>query len=176
MKANLNTFPEINCEKKIKALAEAIRLLKNEQSENPTGSIIKNDLGVDCISRTEALKINELHHGEMPNCVNHQIWTELKALPSVYPVKEAEDCISRKDVLRLLNLSHIDSMTKFAFRLQIKHLLSVCPKSDKPYGKYLSIDNVMSVFDDFMCGEVDEEGTETFLEMLKDKAESEDEE
>jgi hypothetical protein len=31
----------------------------------------------------------------------------------------------------------------------------------------------MSVFDDFMCGEVDEDGTNTFLEMLKDKAESE---
>ena len=41
---------------------------------------------------------------------------------------------------------------------------------------YLSIDDVMSVFDDFMCGEVDEDGTETFLEMLKDKAESEDKE
>ena len=39
--------------------------------------------------------------------------------------------------------------------------------------KVLSIDDVMSVFDDFMCGEVDEDGTETFLEMLKDKAESE---
>lgn len=37
----------------------------------------------------------------------------------------------------------------------------------------LSIDDVMSVFDDFMCGEVDEDGTETFLEMLKDKAEIE---
>jgi hypothetical protein len=39
---------------------------------------------------------------------------------------------------------------------------------------YIPIDDVMSVFDDFMCGEVDEEGTETFLEMLKDKAESEE--
>lgn len=43
----------------------------------------------------------------------------------------------------------------------------------EPKTGYLSIDDVMSVFDDFMCGEVDEEGTETFLEMLKDKAESE---
>lgn len=40
--------------------------------------------------------------------------------------------------------------------------------------KYLSIENVMSVFDDFMCGEVDEDDRYTFLEMLKDKAESED--
>ena len=38
---------------------------------------------------------------------------------------------------------------------------------------YISIADVMSVFDDFMCGEVDEDGTATFLEMLKDKAESE---
>ena len=43
----------------------------------------------------------------------------------------------------------------------------------EPKTGYLSIDDVMSVFDDFMCGEVDEEGTETFLEMLKDKSESE---
>jgi hypothetical protein len=43
----------------------------------------------------------------------------------------------------------------------------------EPRKGYLSIDDVMSVFEDFMCGEVDEEGTETFLEMLKDKAESE---
>lgn len=41
-------------------------------------------------------------------------------------------------------------------------------------GECISIDDVMSVFDDFMCGEVDEEGRATFLEMLKDKAESED--
>ena len=43
----------------------------------------------------------------------------------------------------------------------------------EPKTGYLSIDDVMSVFNDFMCGEVDEDGTETFLEMLKDKAESE---
>ena len=43
----------------------------------------------------------------------------------------------------------------------------------EPKTGYISIDDVMSVFDDFMCGEVDEDGTDTFLEMLKDKAESE---
>lgn len=43
----------------------------------------------------------------------------------------------------------------------------------EPKTGYISIDDVMSVFDDFMCGEVDEEGTEIFLEMLKDKAETE---
>lgn len=50
-------------------------------------------------------------------------------------------------------------------------LPSVTPQKSKT--GYLSIDDVMSVFDDFMRGDADEEGTETFLEMLKDKAESE---
>ena len=36
---------------------------------------------------------------------------------------------------------------------------------------YISIDDVMSVFGDFMRGDIDENDTETFLEMLKDKAE-----
>jgi len=44
----------------------------------------------------------------------------------------------------------------------------------EPKTVYISVDDVMSVFDDFMCGEVDEDGMNTFLEMLKDKAESED--
>ena len=43
----------------------------------------------------------------------------------------------------------------------------------EPRKGYLSIDDVMSVFDDFMCGEVDEDGKEIFLEMLIDKSESE---
>ena len=47
-------------------------------------------------------------------------------------------------------------------------------ETQDPRKGYLSIDDVMSVFDDFMCGEVDEEGIETFWEMLKDKAESEE--
>lgn len=46
-------------------------------------------------------------------------------------------------------------------------------KSQEPKTGHISIDDVMSVFDDFMCGEVDEDGMDTFLEMLKDKAESE---
>ena len=47
------------------------------------------------------------------------------------------------------------------------------PVAPQPKTGYISIDDVMSVFDDFMCGEVDEDGTDTFLKMLKDKAESE---
>jgi len=40
----------------------------------------------------------------------------------------------------------------------------------EPRKGYLSIDDVMEVFDDFMCGEVDEDGIDTFVEMLRDKA------
>lgn len=43
----------------------------------------------------------------------------------------------------------------------------------KPKTGHISIDDAMSVFDDFMRGDADEEDAETFLEMLKDKAESE---
>jgi len=39
----------------------------------------------DCISRQAVLDINEHHHGQMPNHVNHEIWNEIKALPSVTP-------------------------------------------------------------------------------------------
>ena len=60
----------------------------------------------------------------------------------------------------------------FVEMIERKNVPSVAPQ--KPKTGYISIDDVMSVFDDFMCGEVDEEGTETFWEMLKDKAESEE--
>jgi len=52
----------------------------------------------------------------------------------------------------------------------IKERIKAIPSAEPKTG-YISIDDVMSVFDDYMCGEVDEEGTDTFLEMLRDKAE-----
>ena len=45
----------------------------------------KPEICEDCIPRKAALRINELHHGQMPNHINHQIWKELKAVPSVLP-------------------------------------------------------------------------------------------
>ena len=39
----------------------------------------------DCVSRKAVLDINEHHHGQMPNHVNHEIWKEIKALPPVNP-------------------------------------------------------------------------------------------
>lgn len=59
----------------------------------------------------------------------------------------------------------------FVEMIERKNVPSVAPQNPKT--GYISIDDVMSVFDDFMRGDADEEDAETFLEMLKDKAESE---
>lgn len=89
-----------------------------------------------------------------------------------------EDAISRQAAIDALN----DLYYKVGFYEKdgvaksqevVNDLPSVQPE---PKTGYISIADVMSVFDDFMCGEVDEDGTETFLEMLKDKAESGDKE
>ena len=88
IKVSLNNFPEISNSKKIKALGEAIRLLKNEQPELPTGSTAKNDLGVDCISREDALMCltgmfenREYEPSELIKIFARRI----KTLPSVTP-------------------------------------------------------------------------------------------
>lgn len=39
----------------------------------------------DAVSRKAVLDINESHHGQMPNHINHQIWQEIKDLPPVTP-------------------------------------------------------------------------------------------
>jgi len=36
---------------------------------------------------------------------------------------------------------------------------------------YISIADAMSAFDDFMCNDIEHEGQEVFLELLKDRAE-----
>ena len=46
----------------------------------------------DAISRQAVLDINEHHHGQMPNHVNHEIWKEIKALPSVSPQQKMGRC------------------------------------------------------------------------------------
>ncbi len=62
----------------------------------------------------------------------------------------------------------------YAIETAMKSLALPSVTPQKPKTGYLSIDDAMSVFDDFMCGDADEDSTETFLKMLKDKAESED--
>ena len=58
----------------------------------------------------------------------------------------------------------------FVEMIERKNVPSVTPQ--EPKTGYISIDDVMSVFDDFMRGDADAEDAETFLEMLKDKAEA----
>lgn len=47
----------------------------------------------DCVSRQAVLKINENHHGKMPNHINFEIWNEIKALPPVLPKREQGEWI-----------------------------------------------------------------------------------
>ena len=51
----------------------------------------------DCISREAVLKLNKSHHGQMSNEINHQIWKEIKALPSVQLVRKKGDWIEKDD-------------------------------------------------------------------------------
>ena len=88
--------------------------------------------------------------------------------------EHCEDGISRQAVLDAIEKNCIweneYNLTSSRIKSAVEKLPSVQPEPKKGY---ISIADVMSVFDDFMCGEVNEDGTETFLEMLKDKAESE---
>lgn len=67
----------------------------------------------------------------------------------------------------------VDTKEKLHEKLTEVCNLAIKALEQEPKKGYISINDVMSVFDDFMCGEVDENGMETFLEMLKDKVESE---
>ena len=61
-----------NVDKMKESVDMAIKALEQEPCE-------------DAISRQAVLDINENHHGQMPNHINHQIWQEIKDLPSVTP-------------------------------------------------------------------------------------------
>ena len=73
----------------------------------------------DLIERSEAIKINELHHGQMPNHINHQIWNEINNAPTIieadkeleqpdkckffkdadccYPIEDCDNCPNHKE-------------------------------------------------------------------------------
>lgn len=48
-------------------------------------TLVKIEPCEDAISRQAVLDINESHHGQMSNHINHQIWQEIKDLQSVNP-------------------------------------------------------------------------------------------
>ncbi len=90
---------------------------------------------------------------------------------------DCEDIISRQAVLDTLDTSDKfmdEDRTVETYKALLKECYEILPSvTPKQKMGYLSIDDVMSVFDDYMCGDIDEAGAEIFLEMLKDKAESE---
>lgn len=126
----------------------------------------KNDLGVDVISRADALRVakNEYLRG----------WHDAlcKALCEEYSIhcEEGNFSVIQEETITGLGLS-MDCAVGKDVESYMSAIPSVTPQKSKT--GYLSIDDVMSVFDDFMRGDVDEAGTETFLKMLKDKTESE---
>ena len=83
-----------------------------------------------------------------------------------------EDAISRQ-VIKEQMIEYGFSAPDMTVTEFVEDVLPVTPKQKVGY---ISIDDAMSVFDDYMCGDIDEAGAEIFLEMLKDKAESEDNE
>lgn len=84
-----------------------------------------------------------------------------------------DDVISRESAINAVSdlLYHVAIEHDDIAKKTINKLPSV---TLQPKAGYISIDDVMSVFDDYMCGEVDEDDKDTFLNMLKDKSESED--
>lgn len=90
---------------------------------------------------------------------------------------DCEDAISRQAVLDTLDTSDRfmdEERTVENYKALLKECYEVLPPvTPKQKPGYISIDDAMSVFDDYMCGDIDEAGAEIFLEMLKDKAESE---
>jgi hypothetical protein len=83
------------------------------------------------------------------------------------------DLISRQAAIDAVGFYSLHSGDKLLFADKpLRDLPSAQP--EQPKTGYISIDDAMSVFDDFMRGDVAEDETNTFLEMLKDKAESED--
>ena len=84
-----------------------------------------------------------------------------------------EDAIRREDAINAVSeaLEHVFVEHEDIAKKIINKLPSVTPQ---PKTEYISIDDVMSVFNDYMCGDVNEDDTNTFLTMLIDKAESEE--
>ena len=93
----------------------AIELLKQEPCE-------------EAISRQAVFDINEHHHGQMPNHVNHEIWEEIKALPSVTPQQKIGHWIEHKHN----GIEHIECSECLTWFLR-SHLLrnSYCPNCGK---------------------------------------------
>lgn len=125
-----------------------------------------NDMLKKTFPRTIFIRgINELNKTQ--SIVFSDEWLKMPYMAiNALQTEHCDDCISRRAALECFEMTNTRPGAKHA----IETLPSVQPE---PKTGYISIADVMSVFDDFKCDEVDEDETETFLEMLKDKAESE---
>ena len=82
----------------------------NDIMRFPSAQPVDKDINVpvkDCISRQAAIEINRSYHGQMPNEVNHRIWTEINELPSAQP----EPCVDTIDALDE-SIKHFDDMAE----------------------------------------------------------------
>ena len=83
------------------------------------------------IDRNQALEINNNHHGEMPNEVNHKIWCELSALPTVPAIP-----IERIKQLREEIVSFRQHMDKFMLTSQKNRFDSIIADLDNMIKEY----------------------------------------
>jgi hypothetical protein len=108
-------------------------------------------------------------------CTDEQHYEAKQIAIKALEQEPCEDAISRQAVLDILKDKwNMFSDANDAMQESIDTIEALPNVTAEPKTGYISIDDVMSVFNDFMCGEVDEDGTDTFLIMLKDRAESED--
>lgn len=77
--ASMGLYDDKNPCKRAVILGKAIKTLEQEPCE-------------DAISRQSVLDINEHHCGQMSRSLNHEIWKEIKALPSVTPKEKIGHC------------------------------------------------------------------------------------
>lgn len=138
------------------------------------------------MTREESIKeLTELLPEEFLMEYSEAIRMAIKALEQ----EPCEDVVSRSAVLKAIDVKAWEfcdylirngrndeqkPVSHFADNLR-ECVGDLPPVTPQPKMGYISIDDVMAVFDDFMRGDVDEDNTETFLEMLKDKAEGSEE-
>lgn len=100
-----------------------------------------------------------------------EVVENLEAISKSIEQEPCDDAISRQAVLDLPRIkTHNEWGNVIKESVDVEDVRRLPPVTSQPKTGYISIDDVMSVFDDFMCGEVDEEGTDEFLIMLKDRA------
>ena len=66
----------------------------------------KSEPCTDAVSRQAVLDINESHHGQMPNHINHQIWQEIKDLPPVTPQPKTGRWIEDEQQVHVVKTYH----------------------------------------------------------------------